>query len=123
MRSCEESYRKPQIEFVAKSLILRLHHVLTNDNGLRWVALFQFFDNRLGTGGFADSCQRQSRKQFHIPGLELGSALPRHPASLLMRCRTPPPARTFVTCRLSRSYNQAAQVPFSKVTYKFRRMD
>ena len=27
----QESYRKPQIEFVAKSLILRLHHVLTNN--------------------------------------------------------------------------------------------
>src|SRR2546422_4356172 len=28
---------------------------------------------------------------------------------------------TFVTCGLSRSYNQAAQVPSSKVTYKFPR--
>jgi len=28
VRSWQESYRKPQIEFVAKSLILRLHHVL-----------------------------------------------------------------------------------------------
>jgi hypothetical protein len=32
VRSWQESYRKPQIEFVAKSLILRLPHVLTNDN-------------------------------------------------------------------------------------------
>jgi hypothetical protein len=27
------SYRKPQIEFVVKSLILRLHRILTNNSG------------------------------------------------------------------------------------------